>query len=235
MPRMSVIIPTLNEEAFLPRMLHGLSKQTFKDFEVIVVDGGSTDKTAKIAKEFGVRFFQIRKKGCPVARNFGAQKAKSDILVMTDADVVHPPTWLENFYKDLHQYDADLVWGPTTFSEKTHLPLALGFSFGWVLQKRFGKRMPIVSNPNFAIKREAFQKIGGYREDLRLLDDYDLGLRARRNLNVHFNHKNRVSLSTRRFPTYLALLIELKKYTRALTQYHLTGSTTVVQEAFKPA
>ena len=81
----SVVIPTFNEEKYLPLLLKDLESQTFKDFEVIVSDANSTDSTRSIAKNYGAT---VCDGGLPsVGRNNGAKIAKGDILIFLDADV----------------------------------------------------------------------------------------------------------------------------------------------------
>ena len=81
---LSIVVPTLNEEKYLGKLLFGLGKQVFKNFEVIIVDGRSEDKTLKIANGFKDAF-QLKTysslRGTSVQRNFGAKRAKSDNLV----------------------------------------------------------------------------------------------------------------------------------------------------------
>ena len=62
-PAISVVIPAFNEEKYLPACLEALKKQTFKNYELIVVDNNSTDKTAQIAKKFGARVVKEKKQG----------------------------------------------------------------------------------------------------------------------------------------------------------------------------
>ena len=81
----SVIIPTLNEEKILPHLLDDFRNQTAKDFEVIVADAGSGDKTVEVAKAYKA---QLVKGGLPaVGRNNGAKIARGEFLFFLDADV----------------------------------------------------------------------------------------------------------------------------------------------------
>ncbi|MBI2647452.1 glycosyltransferase [Candidatus Woesearchaeota archaeon] len=81
----SIIIPTWNEEKYLPKLLECIKKQTYKDYEIIVADANSKDKTREVAKKYNCR---IVKGGVPaVGRNNGAKVAKGDILLFLDADV----------------------------------------------------------------------------------------------------------------------------------------------------
>jgi glycosyltransferase involved in cell wall biosynthesis len=94
MPLISVIIPAFNEEKFLGNCLFSLKNQDFNDFEIIVVDNNSRDKTSKIAKKFGVKLVSEKNQGAALARNRGAKEAKGEILAFTDADTILPKNWL---------------------------------------------------------------------------------------------------------------------------------------------
>jgi len=89
-PFFSIIIPTLNEEKYLPKLLNDLSKQTEKDFEVIIADGYSKDNTKKAVKEFkkklSVKFYQTKLKNVAAQRNYGAKKSIGEYIVFFDAD-----------------------------------------------------------------------------------------------------------------------------------------------------
>lgn len=87
-PLVSIVLPTKNEENYIGLLLDSLSKQTYKNFEVIVVDGNSKDKTVKIAKSYGARVIQEygKYRSLPNARNIGIKNAKGDIVAVFDAD-----------------------------------------------------------------------------------------------------------------------------------------------------
>src|SRR5687767_6578001 len=88
---LSIIIPTYNEEEYLPFLLRSIQAQSYKDYEVIIADASSTDKTRAIAAEFGARVVQG---GLPGAgRNRGAEAAKGENLLFLDADVILPDPW----------------------------------------------------------------------------------------------------------------------------------------------
>ena len=89
MPKVSVIIPTLNESAYLPALLDALRGQTRPPDEVIVADAGSTDGTVELVQAHGAR---VVPGGMPaVGRNAGAQVAIGDLFLFFDADVLPPP------------------------------------------------------------------------------------------------------------------------------------------------
>ncbi len=108
--RASVIIPAYNAERLLQRSLRALASQTIPQdqYEVIVVDDGSTDGTARVAEAEGARVLKLNHVGPAAARNAGAEVAQADILVFTDADCEPAPDFLERL---LAPFDAPVVSG----------------------------------------------------------------------------------------------------------------------------
>jgi len=95
---LSIVIPTLNEENYLPRLLNCLKKQNFKDYEIIVADAESKDKTREIAKNFGCK---VVSGGLPAkGRNQGAKFAQGDLLLFLDADIILPENSLEKLLRE---------------------------------------------------------------------------------------------------------------------------------------
>ena len=89
MPKVSVMIPTYNYGKYIEKAIDSVLAQTCKDFEIIVVDDGSTDNTREIIEakyKNVVRYFYQGNKGAPVARNFGLRKAEGEFVVFLDAD-----------------------------------------------------------------------------------------------------------------------------------------------------
>ena len=109
----SVVIPARNEEREIGRCLDSLARQTFRDFEVIVVDNGSMDRTASLARSRRVRVIEEPRRGFSPARQAGFEAASGSIVASTDADTVVPPDWLariEQAFKE--QPQAVGVFGP---------------------------------------------------------------------------------------------------------------------------
>jgi hypothetical protein len=96
MPKISVVIPTLNEEKHIGTLLGSISKQTYKNYEIIVCDYKSTDKTRQISRKYGAKIINVKKKGFAVAKNEGTKKASGEIIAYIDADY-------ELFSKDLFE------------------------------------------------------------------------------------------------------------------------------------
>lgn len=92
----SVIIPVYNEEKYLAKTLESIKNQEFKDYEILVVCNGCTDKSFNIAKKYADKVFNLKEKNVSKARNFGADNAKYDKLVFLDADTVLSSDVLES-------------------------------------------------------------------------------------------------------------------------------------------
>ena len=90
----SVVIPARNEEKNLPRCLAALARQTYGDFELIVVDSASTDGTGRIARDHGARVIKVEVPGVALARQVGFEAAQGEIITSMDADTIAPPDWL---------------------------------------------------------------------------------------------------------------------------------------------
>lgn len=100
-PLVSIVIPCLNEEAYLPNVLTSiLRQQGAPSFEIIVADCGSTDKTVEIAKIFANKVAANCQKSAAHARQTGAKLAQGDLIAFIDADVILPPKFLSNIPKN---------------------------------------------------------------------------------------------------------------------------------------
>ncbi len=118
-PFFSIVIPTLNEEKYLPLLLVDLSKQEFDDFEVIIVDGNSEDKTIQktqpYKKTLTLKTFVVKKRNVSYQRNYGAKKTKGEWIVFMDADNRIKNSFLQNIKTQLNKNpETDLF---TTFTK----------------------------------------------------------------------------------------------------------------------
>jgi len=170
-PTVSVIIPTYNRKHLLRETLNSIAQQTQPNdnFEVIVVDDGSTDGTAAIVAEtfpFVLRYFWQSNQGDAAARNLGAQQSQADILVFLDDDILLEAGYLTHLTRAHDIYENKIVIGtcklwlsePTPFSESFHSSPALGHKHS-VMEVPF---RDVYSN-NMSLRREAYFKIGMMR------------------------------------------------------------------------
>jgi len=201
-PLVSVVIPAFNEERFVGKTLFSLSNQDFKDFEVIVVDNNSSDKTAKIAKKFGAILLFEKRQGVAFARQKGFLKAKGKIIATTDADTILPKNWLsrisEEFKKDENLVafggSCESYSGPILVKVAAHyllypfLIFDKFFSGGWNLM-----------GSNFSVRKKSFLRIGGFKTDLKLNEDIEISHRLRKIGKVIFDPNFKVKTSGRRY------------------------------------
>lgn len=192
----SIIIPTLNEENYLPRLLKSIKKQTFKDYEIIIADAGSTDSTKKIAKELGCK---VIKGGLPgKGRNEGAKIAKSDLLLFLDADIILPDDFLEKTIKEFEKKKLDTAsFFLVPITSNGTLKNLFSYTYrGWVASLE----RPI---PHGAMgilnKKSIHQKINGYDESLKLCEDHDYVQRSAKVGKFRVIRGTRIFYSLRRF------------------------------------
>jgi len=177
-PTVSVIIPTLQEEAYIAETLSNLQKVT-TPIEVIVVDGGSRDKTKEIARRFIDKVYSVGKQGISLGRNYGAKRANGDILVFLDADVTFPLNFAE---KTQRTFEDTTVVGATCniMPSQSRLDAALFFCFYNALIRVFTKIKPHSRGEFFAVRKNAFLHVKGFDENIPCLEDHDLANRLSR-------------------------------------------------------
>jgi len=171
----SVIIPTLQEEAYIEKTLTNLKKVT-TPIEVIVVDGGSRDKTVEIARRFTNKVYSIKKRGISAGRNYGAKHANGDILVFLDSDIIFPPDFVE---KTQRVFEDATVVGATCsiMPSRFRLDATFFFYFYNKLLRMFIRIKPHSRGEFFAVRKSAFMRVKGFDENMPCLEDHDLANR----------------------------------------------------------
>jgi len=170
-----VIIPTLQEENYIEKTLSNLQKVT-TPIEIIVVDGGSRDKTVEIARRFTDKVYSIRKRGISRGRNYGVKHANGDILVFLDADVIFPLDFVEKAKKTFE--DATVVGATCNIMpSQFRLDATLFFYLYNKLIKVFTKIKPHSRGEFFAARKSAFVRSKGFDESMPCLEDHDLANR----------------------------------------------------------
>jgi glycosyltransferase involved in cell wall biosynthesis len=201
-PRVSVVVPAYNEEKNLPLALASLLNQELKDFELIVVDNGSTDETPVIAKKLGARVIGENRRGVAHARQAGFLSSKGGIIATTDADTVVPPDWLSRIVREFRE-DTNLVavGGLYRFYSGPPLVRVLFSRVAYPLWRIDRSITGGWSLPgcNLAVTREAFLKVGGFNANLQLCEDADLVQRLRSVGNVKLRPDLVVATSGRRY------------------------------------
>lgn len=226
---LSIVIPTYNEEGFLPLILRNLERQTFRDFEVIVADAHSTDRTREIAAAAGCR---VVDGGLPApGRNRGAAAAKGDVLLFLDADVELSN---EHFLGDvLAQLDTRHLDVATCLvepmSDKFIDRVSHDFYNGYIsAMERF---LPHAHGPCMMARRSAHDAINGFDERVLLGEDHDYAQRAVRvGFYAGIIKEPRILVSMRRFKRdgYLSIAARY-----ALCEMHMMALGSVKTDIFR--
>ena len=193
----SVIIPTHNRKGFLGEAIRSVLNQTYRDFELIVIDDGSTDKSDEVIKEFeGKIIYKYQKnKGASSARNAGVKLSKGQYISFLDSDDLWDKEKLMEqieFFKEHPEAKicyTDEIWiryGVRVNPMKKHQKYS-----GWI----FDKCLPlcIISISSVMMKRELFDEVGLFDEDLPACEDYDMWLRISARYPVYFIEKKLIT------------------------------------------
>lgn len=181
MPRVSVIIPSYNCARYLGRAIDSASAQTYKDYEILVVDDGSTDDTKDVAMQYGrkVTYLYQQNRGVSAARNHAILKANGELLAYLDADDMWYPEKLERqvAFLDVHQ-ECGMVHSEMSvineqdeilhlrFYEETKRSVPQGHCVQQLLMRCHIQPLTVVE------RRSSFDRVGGFDERLLVAEDY---------------------------------------------------------------
>ncbi|HQG58258.1 MAG TPA: glycosyltransferase [bacterium] len=219
----SICIPTLNEEKYIGGILGCLEKQTFRDFEVIVADGKSSDNTKKEVMKFSdklpVTFLESPKRGVSFQRNYAAKSAKGKYIIFFDADVMIEDDFLQKINSYLEKEDIDILttWNKPMSSKPIDEFIYLFMNI--FMLELIKKKSPGAVGVFICVKKSSFEKIGGFRENVNFGEDFDL---AKRLHDSGFTYallkKPKIHVSVRRFDKEGRLNMIIKNL-RATTYY----------------
>ena len=198
----SVVIPALNEEKYLPDCLKSLRNQDYTGpYEIIIADNGSTDRTVGVAQDFDARVVPCpEKKSVFYARQIGADAAQGDIIAQADADTTYPQDWLRRIADRFEKHpEVVAVTGRYVYSEPPWWSIVeYVFRTGviWIMFPVL-RRPLVVSGATFAFRREAFVKMGGYHGIVYAPDQWGIASRLSELGKVSFDQDLRVITSPR--------------------------------------
>jgi len=191
----SVILPAYNSEKTIAKTLSALKNQNFHGkYEIIVVDDGSKDNTAEIAKKFKVKVFTNPHRGPAYQRNFGAKKAKGDIIIFTDSDCIPDKNWLKEITQPFR--DKDIVGVSGTYRTLNKNKIIARFE-GYEIEKRHErmarqKYIDFIGTFSAAYRKNIFLKFGGFDTSFPIAsgEDPELSFRiAKAGYKMVFNPK----------------------------------------------
>jgi glycosyltransferase involved in cell wall biosynthesis len=185
MVNVSIVITIKNEEDSVLQLLNSLDNQSLQPYEVIIVDGGSKDRTVEIISSFiaqkkSFKLILAEDANRPKGRNIGISAATSEIIAITDAGVVLERHWLENLVKPLTQQNADFVGGVYVQDGETLLQKCIGILQYPDIEKLQADDF-IPSCRSVVFKKEVWKSVGYWPEHLEKADDtyFDLMVREK--------------------------------------------------------
>jgi glycosyltransferase involved in cell wall biosynthesis len=181
-PRFSVVIPTYNRAHLLPRAIRSVLGQTLAEFELIVVDDGSTDDTRRLVEateDRRIRYVFQPNAGVSSARNHGVRLARGEFVTFLDSDDEAMPHWLETLDRGIREHAAEivccgLVKGRTGPEVEKHGRVILPQDMGAMLDHEVGR---FTNGGVFAMRRDVFEAVGGYVDGLRSGEHTELAMR----------------------------------------------------------
>ena len=180
MVRLSVIIPAYNEEKYLEKALMSIRRQTLKDFEIIVKDGGSDDRTVEIARKYADKVVSERDVSIADARNQGAKYAEGDILVFVDADTELPPDTLERLARLV---DEEGVVGVSCRKMPKSKSILDRILYEFVNISTFISALVGIGGAHgncMLIRKDVFERIGGFNPKIKIAEEQELVRKARK-------------------------------------------------------
>jgi len=193
MPRVSVIISTYNTASYVAEAVESVLAQTYKDYEIIVVDDGSTDNTREVLMPYmdRIRYVWQKNQERSAARNHGIRLAQGELIAFLDADDVWLPDKLERQVAALDGHDqAVLVCGPAQNIDAEGRPISfwgsayLGGEPGGEVEVRHHGQEMLFGSPilpcTVVVRREALDRAGPFDTRLSLGEDWEMWLRLAR-------------------------------------------------------
>lgn len=185
--RYSVIIPVYNRPDEVDELLQSLVKQRFKDFEVIVVEDGSSVSCEAVAEKYkavlDLKYFQKPNSGPGQSRNYGAERSQGDFLIILDSDCILPENYFDEVEAELRTVPADAFGGPdrahdsfTDIQKAINYSMTSFFTTGGIRggKKKMDKFYP--RSFNMGVRREVYQALGGFSK-MRFGEDIDFSIR----------------------------------------------------------
>jgi len=194
--KVSIIIPALNEEQMLPRLLDSIKGQDFDDYEVIVADAQSKDSTRQIAEQYGCR---VVDGGLPaVGRNAGAAAARGDFFFFLDADVILPQGFIRNVYEEMQDCYYDLATCEIRPLSDYRLDRVLHrlINLAVILNLKVD---PKAFGFCIFVSKRLFERVGGFDETIYVAEDNDFVKRASEFRSLRYLSSAHLMVSVRRF------------------------------------
>ena len=213
-PSISVIVPVYNGKRFLEACIESLKRQTYGNYEIIIVDDGSTDGSPDLVSPPAQLVSTKGRTGAGAARNLGAKSAKGDFLLFTDADVVAPDDWIAKTVQTIA--DRNVKCGGGGYAGPVEDTFIQWFAFeelAWRRRNFHGEVETLVSN-NLFCERALFEATGGFPESYCAAssEDMEFSWKISRQHKLWWNQDNGVFHNFT--PTVKAYLSQQNRFAR---------------------
>lgn len=201
----TVIIPLYNKEKYISEAIKSILNQTFTDFEVLIVNDCSTDKSLEIASEFVSEKIQIiqheKNSGLAATRNTGIKKAKSNYVTFLDADDLWKPYFLEKIYNLIQNFpearifgtNYEEIWGKTIKNPHNNSDSLPKDFVGYLNFFKINLKQGIYNHGSVCLHKEVYENVGFYNENIQLSQDLDFNIRANYNYKLAFDNSVQMS------------------------------------------
>ena len=199
MPFFTVIIPLYNKEMYIENAIKSILNQTFTDFELLIINDCSTDKSIEIASKFAFEKVQIihheKNSGLAATRNTGIKKATSNYVTFLDADDVWKPNFLESVFQLIQNFPEARIFA-TNYEEIWKETLKTPLNGSELLEKNYtgyidffklNLKQGIYCHGSVCFHKEVFEKIGFYNEKINFSEDLDFNIRANYQFKLAYN------------------------------------------------
>jgi glycosyltransferase involved in cell wall biosynthesis len=198
MPYFSIVIPVFNKEKFVPKTLESVLGQSFADFEIIIVNDGSTDESEARILEFTdnrIKYFSKKNEGVAVARNFGIEKASSDFICFLDADDYWYPNFLETMHHFIAEFPEQKVFAGAIEIEtrdkciRAHYSIPKKSDFEIVDFFEASQKECVLWTSAICIHKSVFEKTGTFDTSIKHGEDTELWIRVGLQFPIVFINK----------------------------------------------
>lgn len=198
MPYFSIIIPLYNKESFIENTLKSVVDQNFTDFEILIINDGSTDSSEEKVLQFNdsrIHYYQKKNGGVSAARNYGIKKAKCDYIAFLDADDYWYPDFLAEMFKNINSFPELKVFSAAIEIEtlKTIIPADYSIkktgNFEIVNYFTASIKRSVLWSSSAVFHKNVFEQAGQFDSNLKSGEDTDLWIRIGLNYPIHFSWK----------------------------------------------
>ena len=172
-PKVTVVVPTLNEEKYIESCLLSIKKQSYKPHEIIVCDGNSEDRTRQIAKKYATKVIIEKRRSAAAERQKAANMAKGEIIAFIDSDTIAEKNWLKKIVEGFNP-GVVAVYGRVLMRDGSRIDNMLAKLFTPYIRFTDLIGRPAVAGMNMAVRKDAFQKTKGFNLKLKTAEDIDL-------------------------------------------------------------